>query len=66
MKTYFLYFHAALSCDHSRSTAAMSKYFLLQVTTRAIEGLFEPVGSLVSFSFMNDQIFFLVVRLNYI
>lgn len=57
LKTYFLYSHAALSRDHSRSTAAMSKYILLQVTTRAIEGLFEPAGSLVYFSFMNDLFF---------
>lgn len=41
MKTHSLYHHTALSCDYSRSTAAMGKYILVQVTTRAIKGLSE-------------------------
>lgn len=47
LKAYLFYSDAALTCDYSHSTAAMGEYILLQVTTRAIEGLFEPVDLLV-------------------
>lgn len=41
MKTYSLHTPTALRCDYSCSTAAMGKYILMQVTTRAIKGLSE-------------------------
>lgn len=46
-KTYSLYYEAALSCDYSRSAAAMGENILLQVTARAVEGLRKPGGSFV-------------------
>lgn len=52
-KTYFLYCNAALSCDDGCNAAAMGENILLQVTTRAVEGLRGPEGSLVwSFFFL--------------
>lgn len=47
IKTCFLYSDAALSCDYSRSAAAMSEDVLLQIAARAVEGLREPEGPLV-------------------
>lgn len=41
MKTYSFYAHTALRFDYSSSTAAVGKYVLVQVTTRAIKGLSE-------------------------
>lgn len=52
IKTYFLYCEAALSCDYSRCAAAMDQNILLKVTSRAVEGLREPQGSLLCSYFM--------------
>lgn len=41
IKTYSFHRHTAFSCDYSRSTAAMGKYVLVQVTARAVKGLNE-------------------------